>query len=215
VNALKQQALTTIRPGQSDPLPVMEQFYTLQGEGHWAGSPAWFIRLAGCDVGCHWCDVKDSWAVHPDQYLSAEAIARQAAASGAPMAVITGGEPTIYDLGPLTRALHAAGLRTHIETAGVHPLTGDFDWVCFSPKKFMAPLETFYPLCHELKVVIFRTEDTLWAEDHAAKCPPHTVRFLQPEWSRQQEITPRLIDYVKAHPHWRLSIQTHKYLDIP
>ncbi len=200
---------------QADPLPVMEHFYTLQGEGSWAGAAAYFIRLAGCDVGCHWCDVKDSWTVAPEQYRSCLDLTAEVVASGTPRVVITGGEPTIYDLEPLTRELQAAGIKVHIETAGVHPLRGHFDWVCFSPKKFKEPLPAFYQQAHELKVVIFRPEDLAWAESHADKCADFTHLYLQPEWSRKDSISPLLVQYVKDHPRWKLSLQTHKYLDIP
>jgi organic radical activating enzyme len=203
------------KPRQADPLPVMEQFYTLQGEGAWAGAPAYFIRLAGCDVGCTWCDVKESWPIGEAQYQPVAALAAQAQASGAPRAVITGGEPAMHDLAQLTAALQAAGLRTHIETAGVHPLSGSFDWVCFSPKKFAAPLDAYYAHAHELKVVIYHESDLAWAEGHAQRCAPGVRLFLQPEWSRRAQMTPLLIGYVQAHPHWQLSIQTHKYLEIP
>ena len=200
---------------QSNPLPVMEQFYTLQGEGAWTGTAAYFVRLAGCDVGCHWCDVKESWKPAEDQYLSIPAIVEHALASGTDRVVITGGEPTVYDLGPLTKALHEAGLKIHMETAGVHAYSGEIDWICFSPKKFLPPKEEFYQLAHELKVVIYHEKDLLWAEQHAARCAEHVALFLQVEWSRKDRITPHLVEYVKAHPKWRISMQTHKYLDIP
>ncbi|MCL4135465.1 UNVERIFIED_CONTAM: hypothetical protein GTU68_043331 [Idotea baltica] len=153
----------------------MEQFYTLQGEGTWTGTGAYFIRLAGCDVGCHWCDVKESWAPNEAQYLSSTEIVARALASGADRVVITGGEPTIYDLSILTQELHKAGLYVHMETAGVHDYTGDIDWVCFSPKKFKAPLDSFYQLSHELKIVVYNEHDFQWAEQHAEKCAPQTT----------------------------------------
>ncbi len=204
-----------LRRGVADPLPVMEAFYTLQGEGTWTGTAAYFIRLSGCDVGCHWCDVKESWNPAENQYQSTDQMVLAAKASGAQRVVITGGEPTIYDLTILTRALHAAGLMVHVETAGPYPLRGDIDWVCLSPKKFLAPHPSIYAKAHELKVIIFNQDDFRWAEQHAALCTPETHLFLQPEWSRRERYTPALIDYVKQHPRWRLSMQTHKYLDIP
>lgn len=200
---------------QATHIPIMEQFYTLQGEGYWAGMPAYFIRTAGCDVGCVWCDVKESWTVSEDQYTSVEAVVEQAKASGAPIAVITGGEPTMYDLGPLTRSLKEAGMRTHIETSGAHPFSGDFDWVTLSPKKFKAAREEYYALAQELKVIVYTQHDLEWAEGEAAKCDPAKTRFLlQPEWSRRDRVE-TVIEYVKDHPRWRLSLQTHKYINIP
>lgn len=192
---------------------VMEHFYTLQGEGAHVGCPAYFIRLGGCDVGCHWCDVKDSW--HTDwPILPAAKLATAAKASGAPIAVITGGEPLLHDLTMLADALQAAGLRVHLETSGAHPLTGNVDWVTFSPKKFKAPLEAFYAVADELKVIVHNRHDLTWAETHAEKVRPSCVRLLQPEWYTP-ESAGWIVDYVKAHPHWRVSLQTHKYLDIP
>lgn len=200
---------------QGDPLPVMEHFYTLQGEGAWTGTPAYFIRLAGCDVGCHWCDVKESWWPKADEYYSLETMVGWVKATAAERVVITGGEPTVYDLGPITEALHAAGLKVHLETAGPHPFSGTFDWVCFSPKKFLAPREEFYQVADELKVIISNGTDLAWAEEQSARCRPEAVRLLQAEWSRRDRFYPELIDYVREHPHWRLSVQTHKYLEIP
>lgn len=196
-------------------IPIMEHFYTLQGEGKWSGAPAYFIRTAGCDVGCHWCDVKESWSVDDSQYMEVEEVADLAAASGAPIAVVTGGEPTMYDLGPLTRSLKARGMRTHIETSGAHPFSGDFDWVTLSPKKFKAAHDAYYALAQELKVIVYNRHDLVWGEAEAAKCDPSkTAFYLQPEWSRREDVA-LVIDYIKAHPHWNLSLQTHKYIDIP
>jgi 7-carboxy-7-deazaguanine synthase len=200
---------------QANPLPVMEQFYTLQGEGSWTGNAAWFIRLAGCDVGCVWCDVKESWHPQEKQYQPVSQIVEHALASGTERVVITGGEPTVYDLGPLTQALKAAGLKVHLETAGPHPFSGEFDWICFSPKKFLPAREEYYQLAHELKVVVYNPHDLQWAETHAARCAEHVQLFLQPEWSRRDRFTPELVAYVKENPQWRLSLQTHKYIDIP
>ncbi|MDX2249972.1 MAG: 7-carboxy-7-deazaguanine synthase QueE [Bacteroidia bacterium] len=200
--------------GASDPLPVMEQFYTLQGEGGWTGAAAYFIRLAGCDVGCHWCDVKESWTPKEDQYMPAAEITARALACGAERVVITGGEPTIYDLRLLTENLHDAGLKIHIETSGAHILKGDIDWICFSPKKFLPPKDEFYQIAQELKVVIYNEHDLLWAEQHAARCAPTVKLFLQPEWSRRDRVTPKIIEYALSNPHWRVSLQTHKYVGI-
>ena len=196
-------------------IPVMEHFHTLQGEGQWSGAAAYFIRLAGCDVGCHWCDVKESWTVSEEQYVDVEELTAVAAASGAPIAVITGGEPTMYDLGPLTRSLKARGMRTHIETSGAHPFSGDFDWVTLSPKKFKAALPDYFALAQELKVIVYNKHDLAWGEEQAAQCDPAKTKFyLQPEWSRREDVE-RVIDYIKSHPHWHLSLQTHKYINIP
>jgi len=193
----------------------MEHFYTLQGEGHWAGSPAYFIRLAGCDVGCVWCDVKESWTVSEEQYMDISAICDLAADSGAPIAVITGGEPTLYDLAPLTRSLKERGLRTHIETSGAHPFSGDFDWITLSPKKFKAAREEYFALAHELKVIVYNAHDLQWGEAQAQACTsPHTLFYLQPEWSRRDRVE-EVIEYVKGNPRWKLSLQTHKYINIP
>lgn len=193
----------------------MEHFYSLQGEGRWAGAPAYFIRLAGCDVGCVWCDVKESWTVSPEQWTPIAELVETVLASGSPIAVITGGEPTMYDLGPLTAALKAAGIRTHIETSGAHPFSGTFDWITFSPKKFKPALPEYYRLAHELKVIVYVAHDLQWAEEEAAKCDAAVTTFyLQPEWSRRDRVH-QVIEYVKAHPSWKLSLQTHKYVDIP
>ncbi|MEM6803471.1 MAG: 7-carboxy-7-deazaguanine synthase QueE [Bacteroidota bacterium] len=200
---------------QTNPLPVMEQFYTLQGEGYWTGTAAWFIRLAGCDVGCHWCDVKESWDPREDQYFDIKAIVANAKSSGTERVVITGGEPSIYELGPLCEALHAEGLKVHMETAGPHAYSGEIDWLCLSPKKFLPPLEEYYQKAHELKVIVYNKHDFAWAEMHAARCPEQVELYLQVEWSRREKLTEEIIDYVKQHPHWKLSMQTHKYLDIP
>lgn len=196
-------------------LPVMEQFYTIQGEGFNTGRAAYFIRLGGCDVGCVWCDVKESWDAdaHPRQAV-ADLVAAVLAHPGRNV-VITGGEPLMHDCGPLTAALQAAGCQTWIETSGAHPLSGHWDWVCVSPKKFKAPRPEVLAAANELKVVVFNESDFAWAESHAALVPPTARLYLQPEWSRAARITPAIIDYAKAHPCWQVSLQTHKYLDIP
>ncbi|MEO0897716.1 MAG: radical SAM protein [Bacteroidota bacterium] len=206
---------TNILYGQADPLPVMEHFYTLQGEGAWTGEPTYFVRLAGCDVGCHWCDVKDSWTVDENQYYPTTDILSWISETGAKRVVITGGEPSIYDLTLLTDRLHEAGLLVHIETAGPHPLQGSLDWICLSPKKFLPPLSEYYEKADELKIIIYNQHDFKWAEMHAEKCASNCILFLQPEWSKREQVTPMIIDYIKQNPKWRLSQQTHKYLDIP
>lgn len=201
--------------GSSPRIPIMEHFYTLQGEGHWAGTPAYFIRFAGCDVGCFWCDVKESWEVSEDQYIEIETLVQAVVASGTKHVVITGGEPTMYDLGPLTRSLKEAGMQTHIETSGAHPFSGEFDWVTLSPKKFKAARDEFYARAQELKVIVYNKHDLKWAEEEAAKCDSeNTLLYLQPEWSKRDQVQ-LVIDYIKDHPRWKLSLQTHKYIDIP
>ena len=195
--------------------PVMEAFYTLQGEGAHTGRAAYFIRLGGCDVGCVWCDVKDSWDAdrHPKQ--SVQQMVEGALQYPGRLIVITGGEPLMHDLGPLTQALHDAGFSINIETSGAHALSGDLDWICLSPKKFKAPLPEILTKAHELKVVIYHKSDFEWAEKYAKLVSPACRLFLQPEWDRREQMTPLIIDYIKMHPGWTLSLQTHKYIGVP
>lgn len=197
------------------PIPVMEQFYTIQGEGAHAGTPAYFIRLGGCDVGCFWCDVKESWDIdaHPKQ--TPEALAKAAVESGAKVVVVTGGEPCMHQLDELTTALHLHQLRTHIETSGAHPLTGKWDWITLSPKKFKPALDEFYSHAHELKVIVYNKHDLLWGEGHSAKMPAEALRFFQPEWDERDSSVPMILNYIREHTHWRISLQTHKYIGIP
>lgn len=196
-------------------LPVMEDFYTIQGEGFYQGYAAYFIRLGGCDVGCVWCDVKESWdaSVHP--LVPIEEIVKKAKGSGTQIAVITGGEPAMYDLTELTSSLHAVGIKTNIETSGVYPLTGKWDWVCFSPKKFKAPHDSIYSQANELKVIIYNRSDFDWAEQFASVVKGSCELFLQPEWSREKGMLPLIIEYVKSNPKWKVSLQIHKYMNIP
>lgn len=196
-------------------LPVMEDFYTLQGEGMYQGQAAYFVRLGGCDVGCHWCDVKESWDESKHPRIAVDAIVAKAAAHPGRLAVITGGEPLLHNLDALCDALHAAGFRTHMETSGSSPLSGHWDWITLSPKKFKAPLPEVSVAAHELKVVIFNKSDFAWAEEHAALAGPHCKLYLQPEWSKADTMTPLIVDYIKAHPQWQLSLQTHKYINVP
>jgi len=196
-------------------LPVMEAFYTLQGEGFHQGRAAYFIRLAGCDVGCFWCDVKESWDASKHPLLSISSIVEDAKKYPCRLAVITGGEPLMHNLDQLTNALHAAGFETNIETSGSHPFSGSWDWICLSPKKFKAPLPGIAALANELKVVVYNKADFKWAEDHAAKVSANCKLYLQPEWSKDKEITPLIIDYIKANPQWELSMQLHKYINVP
>jgi len=196
-------------------LPVMEAFYTLQGEGAHQGRAAYFIRLGGCDVGCVWCDVKDSWDAAKHPLVSIEEIVAKASSHPGTLAVVTGGEPLMHQLDALTNALHAAGFETNIETSGSSPLSGHWDWICLSPKKFKAPLDEVIVKAHELKVVVFNKHDFAWAEKYAALVNPSCKLFLQPEWDKATEMTPLILAYIQANPQWRLSLQVHKYLNIP
>lgn len=193
----------------------MEDFYTIQGEGFFQGHAAYFIRLGGCDVGCTWCDVKESWDANAHPKVSVEEMVNRAKASGTKLVVITGGEPALYDLTLLTKSLQQAGLQTNIETSGVYPLTGTWDWVCFSPKKFKAPDPTIYQYANELKIIVYNKHDFTWAEDFAQKVSASCKLFLQPEWSKEKEMLPLIIEYVKANPKWEVSLQIHKYMNIP
>ncbi len=196
-------------------LPVMEHFYTIQGEGYYSGQPAYFIRLAGCDVGCVWCDVKESWdaSIHPK--YTVDEIVKWVTDSKATIAVITGGEPLLHQLDELTTALQTKGIRTHIETSASSPLSGTWDWICVSPKKFKHPLNDVTFTAHELKVVVFNKSDLEWAEQHAQHVNKKCRLYLQPEWDKKESVLPLIIDYVKQHPQWTISIQTHKYINIP
>lgn len=196
-------------------LPVMEAFYTLQGEGFHQGRAAYFIRLGGCDVGCVWCDVKDSWDASKHPQLSIDDIVAEAKKYPGRLAVITGGEPLMHPLDELTHSLKAEGFETNIETSGSSPLSGDWDWICLSPKKFKAPLPDIIPLAHELKVVIFNKHDFEWAETYAAQVNPNCKLYLQPEWDKAEKVLPLIIDYIKTNPQWELSLQTHKYINVP
>ena len=196
-------------------LPVMEAFYTIQGEGMHSGSAAYFIRLGGCDVGCVWCDVKDSWDAGKWPVLAIEEIVGAALEYPGRLVVITGGEPLMYDLGPLTALLHEKGFKIHIETSGVYPVTGNFEWICFSPKKFKNPHPDIYDLADELKVVIYHKSDFGFAEEHAQKVKDSCKKLLQPEWGKRESMTAQIINYVKSRPNWKISLQTHKFMDIP
>ncbi|MFO0506086.1 MAG: 7-carboxy-7-deazaguanine synthase QueE, partial [Chryseotalea sp.] len=196
-------------------LPLMEDFYTIQGEGFYQGHAAYFIRLGGCDVGCVWCDVKESWDAEQHPLVHVEIVAARAAASGSKLAVVTGGEPVMFELSALTKALQEHGLKTNIETSGAYPLTGEWNWVCLSPKKFKAPVFSIYEKANELKVIIYNKSDFAWAEEHAARVKSTCQLFLQPEWSKEKEMLPLIIDYVKNNPKWQVSLQVHKYMNIP
>jgi 7-carboxy-7-deazaguanine synthase len=196
-------------------LPVMEHFYTIQGEGFHQGKAAYFIRLGGCDVGCVWCDVKESWDASKHPLVEIDEMVRWVTATPAKIVVITGGEPLMHPLDGLTSALRNAGIKSHIETSGAHPLSGHWDWVCLSPKKFKAPLKDSVKAASELKVVIFHKSDFTWAQQYADQVGPDCGLYLQPEWDRAAEVTPLIIDYIKAHPQWQLSLQIHKYISVP
>jgi organic radical activating enzyme len=196
-------------------LPVMEHFYTLQGEGFHQGKAAYFIRLGGCDVGCVWCDVKESWDAAKHPLLDVGSLMLEVKKTPAEVIVVTGGEPLMHDLDELTRELQQAGLKTHIETSGAYPLTGSWNWICVSPKKFKSPLPEILPLAHELKIVVFNQSDLSWAEKYAAMVTPGCKLYLQPEWDKAAEMTPLIINYIKANPQWELSLQIHKYINVP
>jgi 7-carboxy-7-deazaguanine synthase len=193
----------------------MEAFYTIQGEGAYSGNAAYFIRLAGCDVGCHWCDVKESWDAEKHPKLFVDDIVIEAKKHPARLAVITGGEPLMYNLDGLTNKLKNEGFKTNIETSGAYPLTGSWDWICVSPKKFKAPLESVLAKANELKVIVFNKSDFDFAEKNRKLVSANCRLFLQPEWDKSEEMLPLIIDYVKNNPEWNISLQTHKYLNIP
>lgn len=193
----------------------MEQFYTIQGEGKYSGRAAYFIRLAGCDVGCVWCDVKESWDAGEHQITLISTLVQNVLATNTDFCVITGGEPAMYPLDSIINTLKENGIETAIETSGCYPLQGDIDWYCFSPKKFKAPSEEAYARANELKVIIAHPSDFEWAEGHAAKVSDDCQLYLQPEWSKQERFLPLIIDYIKQHPKWRVSLQTHKFMNIP
>lgn len=200
----------------SDKLPIMEMFYSLQGEGKHSGKAAYFIRLAGCDVGCVWCDVKESWNRNDHEEIEVSKIIDEVKKASADFVVITGGEPAMYDLTELTAQLKELGCYIAIETSGAYELIGNFDWICLSPKKFKLPIPKNYELAQELKVIVFNKHDLTWAEEqrslvNKSKCE----YFLQPEWEKQEIMLPLIIDYVKSNTMWQVSLQTHKYMNIP
>jgi len=199
----------------STQLPVMESFYTIQGEGFYQGKAAYFIRLGGCDVGCVWCDVKDSWDAAKHPLVNIDDLLKEVKNTPAKMVVITGGEPLMHDLCLLTKTLQAAGLETNIETSGSSSLSGSWNWICLSPKKFKAPLPEVVPFANELKIIIFNKTDFKWGEEFAALVLPSCKLYLQPEWSKSHEITPLIVKYIKDNPKWELSLQLHKYINVP
>ncbi len=209
---VKNEVLALVDKGEM--LPLMEEFYTIQGEGYHKGTAAYFIRVGGCDVGCHWCDVKESWnaETHPPTHISAIV---DNAAKYSDTIVVTGGEPLTWDMNPLTAALKDKNLQVHIETSGAYPLTGHWDWICLSPKKNKLPEGIIYDKAHELKMIIFNKHDFIFAEEQAAKVHGNCILYLQPEWSVRDKMVPLIVDYVMKNPKWKVSLQTHKYLNIP
>ena len=209
---LSKETQSAVEKGEM--LPLMEEFYTIQGEGFHTGTAAYFIRIGGCDVGCHWCDVKESWnaELHPP---TATDLIVENARKYADTVVVTGGEPLTWDMTSLTTKLKAANLKVHIETSGAYPVTGKWDWFCLSPKKNKLPVDDAYAAANELKVIIYNKHDFIFAEEQSAKVNNNAILFLQPEWSKKEEMTPLIVDYVMKNPKWRVSLQTHKYLNIP
>ncbi len=205
---------TQLAVDKGEMLPLMEEFYTIQGEGYHTGTAAYFIRIGGCDVGCHWCDVKESWNAELHPPTNTDTIVDNAS-KYADTVVVTGGEPLTWDMTLLTQKLKAKNLKVHIETSGAYPVSGTWDWFCLSPKKNKLPVDDAYAIASELKVIIYNKHDFIFAEEQAAKVNPNAILFLQPEWSKKEEMTPLIVDYVMNNPKWRVSLQTHKYLNIP
>ncbi len=205
---------TQLAVDKGEMLPLMEEFYTIQGEGYHTGTAAYFIRIGGCDVGCHWCDVKESWNAELHPPTNTDTIVEHAS-KYADTVVVTGGEPLTWDMTLLTQKLKAKNLKVHIETSGAYPVSGTWDWFCLSPKKNKLPVDDAYAIASELKVIIYNKHDFIFAEEQAAKVNPKAILFLQPEWSKKEEMTPLIVDYVMSNPKWRVSLQTHKYLNIP
>jgi organic radical activating enzyme len=196
-------------------LPIMESFYTLQGEGFHSGRAAYFIRLSGCDVGCVWCDVKESWETQPEQVKSIDEIVNWVVTYPSKFVVLTGGEPAMYNLNELVEKLKENKMYVAIETSGVYPLNGSVDWYTFSPKKFKKPCDEAYEKANELKVVIYNKSDFKWALEHQVKVNSNCLLYLQPEWSKLDEMTPLIVDFIKENPDWKMSLQSHKYINIP
>lgn len=196
-------------------LPLMEEFYTIQGEGYNTGRAAYFIRVGGCDVGCHWCDVKESWDANVHPLTTSDVIIERAKQYPGKAVVVTGGEPLQYNMTYLTTQLKKQGIQTFIETSGAYELSGDWDWICLSPKKTMLPKDRIYKEAHELKVIVFNKHDLSWAQEQAARVSESCMLYLQPEWSKRNELMPLIVDFIKDNPQWRVSLQTHKYMNIP
>ena len=209
---MKQETQDLVNKGLM--LPLMEEFYTIQGEGYHKGTAAYFIRIGGCDVGCHWCDVKESWNADLHPPTSTDVIVANAK-KYSDTVVVTGGEPLTWDMTVLTNKLKAEGCKIHIETSGAYELTGQWDWICLSPKKMKLPTQGVYDKAHELKCIIYNKDDFKFAEAQAAKVNKDCILYLQPEWSKRDTMIPLIVDYVMANPKWKVSLQTHKYLNIP
>ncbi len=198
----------------SSTFPIMETFYSIQGEGYYQGHAAFFIRLAGCDVGCVWCDVKESWDAEKHEVRSVDSLLEEVQKTNATIVIITGGEPLMYDCGPLTEALREAGFKTHLETSAAYPLSGKWDWICVSPKKFKQALPDVLSDANELKVIVFNQSDFEWALQHAQKVTNSSLLFLQPEWSKEKEMLPLITEFIQQNPNWKLSLQIHKYMGV-
>lgn len=196
-------------------LPLVEEFFTLQGEGYHTGKAAYFIRLGGCDVGCSWCDTRFSWDKGLYPLVETEHIIANAVKSGTDAVVVTGGEPLMWNLDDLCSGLANNNINTFIETSGSHPLSGKWDWICLSPKRNMPPLEYICRIASELKVIVEVESDLEWAERYREMVSENCMLFLQPEWSRSGKVIPIIVEYIKRNPAWRISIQAHKYMHIP
>ena len=210
ISEIDQQLL---RDGKA--LPLMEAFYTIQGEGYHTGKAAYFVRIGGCDVGCHWCDVKESWDASLHPLTETDKIITNVLACPAKAVVVTGGEPLLYNMNYFTEKLKLAGVQTFLETSGAYELSGQWDWVCFSPKKNSPPVSSIFSSANELKIIIHNQDDFSWAEKYANKVAADCILYLQPEWSKSEEMIQKIVDYVQENPKWRISIQSHKYMHIP
>ena len=195
-------------------LPIMESFYSIQGEGYHKGTASYFIRTGGCDVGCHWCDVKDSWDENAHPIITVKEIVKKSLGFSA-FVIVTGGEPLMWNMGPLTKELKKFNKKTHIETSGSHRFTGDWDWVCLSPKKAKLPIEEAYNYADELKIIIYNNHDFIFAEEQAKKVNSNAILYLQPEWGKRERMMSLMVDFVKKNPKWKISLQSHKYLNVP
>jgi organic radical activating enzyme len=196
-------------------LPLIDEFYTVQGEAFHTGKAAYFIRIGGCDIGCHWCDTKISWDFNTHKLVDIQEVVANVQINNADTVVVTGGEPSIYELSPLCKLLKEKGIQTHVETSGAYKLSGEWDWICLSPKKQNPPLDEIYQKANELKVIIYEPEDYKWAEETAKKVNPNCKLYLQPEWSRHNKLIPEIVEYVKKNKNWQISIQAHKFMQIP
>ena len=205
---------TQLLVDKGEALPIMETFYTIQGEGYHNGRASYFIRTAGCDVGCHWCDVKESWDEKAHPIITVKEIVKKSL-DFSDCVIITGGEPLMWNMGPLTKELKKFNKKIHIETSGSYPLTGDWDWICLSPKKAKLPIEEAYMYADELKIIIYNNHDFIFAEEEAKKVNKKAILYLQPEWGKKEKMMPLMVEFVKKNPKWKISLQTHKYLNIP